>query len=102
LAVAEQAASLAALKREGGPEGQRVVVQADGSSGADDLAAAGIALRSLRGVGGAEGAAAELVVTRGEKRLSQLMAQVGLGSTGLIKGKERDLRQSVRSLVFQA
>ncbi|KAI8465303.1 MAG: hypothetical protein J3K34DRAFT_461471 [Monoraphidium minutum] len=78
LAAAEQAAALAAIKREGGPAGQKIVVQSDHMADAAALDAAAIALGSMRGVGGAEGAAAEMVLTKGEARLSQLMAQVAL------------------------
>lgn len=56
----------------------QVVVQGDGAAGASDADAAAVALEALRGGGGVgPGAAeAELVVTKGKRRLSQIMAQV--------------------------
>ncbi|GBF95117.1 ion channel POLLUX [Raphidocelis subcapitata] len=79
-AAAEQAAALAALKREGGPYGQKIIVQGSYTPGDDDADPTAVALAAARGGGGVgPGAgAAELVMTNGERRLSQLMAQVAL------------------------
>lgn len=72
-ASAEQAAALAALKREGGLDRQKVVVQGTGEV-AEDLDPAAVALAAVRAVPGVD---AEMVVTSGKQRISQLMVQVG-------------------------
>ncbi|GBF96827.1 hypothetical protein Rsub_09683 [Raphidocelis subcapitata] len=83
-AHAEQAAALAALKRES--SGQKVIVQGDGEAAAEGFDAAAVALNAARGWtprGGAAGGAgatgvgeAELVITSGPRRVGQVMCMV--------------------------
>lgn len=90
-ASAEQAAALAALKREASQ--QKVIVQGDGTSIPGPLDAATAGLAAVRGWApgggvvapsgggggaGVTGVAAELVVTSGPRRIGQVMTQVCL------------------------